>query len=216
MPMKHAQVKESDALEASISCSARWNCTTEARKGKNMKRKGHSLKRPAGVSRTDHVRGSPMATVTLIGYGDFANPACAATYRAVKKIQKKMGSRIRYIFRSFPQPAQFERSEDAAEAAECASSQGKFWEMHDRLFENGGASDELHLSRYATDLGLNLLRFRREMREHIHLKRIRAGRKAAVRRGVTSAPTFFINAERHCSSFGASTLLPAVQAAAGE
>ena len=181
-----------------------------------MEKKGHSLKRPVPVSRTDHVRGSPLATVTLVGYGDFGSPACADTYLAVRKIQKKMGSRIRYVFRSFPQPSEYEQSEDAAEAAECASSQGKFWEMHDRLFENRGASDELHLSRYATDLGLNLTRFRREMREHVHLKRIRAGRKAAIRRGVTSAPTFFINAERHHSSFGLSTLLPAVQAAAGE
>jgi protein-disulfide isomerase len=180
-----------------------------------MKKRGHSLKRPAGVSRADHVRGSPLAAVTLIGYGDFGNPACADSYLAVKKIQKMMGSRVRYIFRSFPQPAEHERSEDAAEAAECASSQGKFWEMHDRLFENKGASDELHLSRYATDLGLNVVRFRREMREHVHLKKIRADREAAVRRGVTSAPTFFINTERHHSSFGFSTLLPAIQAAAG-
>jgi protein-disulfide isomerase len=181
-----------------------------------MKKRGHSLKRPAGVSRADHVRGSPLAAVTLIGYGDFGSPACADTYLAVKKIQKKLGARIRYVFRSFPQDVQHEGSEDAAEAAECASSQGKFWEMHDRLFENKGASDELQLSRYATDLGLNVVRFRREMRDHVHLKKIRAGRRAAVRRGVTSAPTFFINAERHRSSFGLATLLPAVQAVVGE
>jgi protein-disulfide isomerase len=181
-----------------------------------MKKTGRNVKRPAGVSKTDHVRGSSLAAVTLIGYGDFGCPACADTYLAVKKIQKRMGGRIRYVFRAFPQPSEYERSEDAAEAAECASSQGKFWEMHDRLFENKGASDELHLSRYATDLGLNLPRFRREMREHTHLKRLRAGRRAAVRNGITSAPTFFINAERHRSSFGLATLLPAVQAAAGE
>ena len=180
-----------------------------------MKKRGHSLKRPARVSRTDHVRGSPLAAVTLIGYGDFACPACAETYLAVKKIQRMMGSRVRYVFRSFPQSGESEQSEDAAEAAECASSQGKFWEMHDRLFENSGASDEVHLSRYATDLGLNLPQFRREMREHVHRQRIRAGRRAAVRTGVASAPTFFINAERHQSAFGMSTLLPAVQAAAG-
>jgi len=181
-----------------------------------MEKRGHSLKRPARVSRTDHVRGSPLAAVTLIGYGDFGCPACADSYLAVKKIQKKMGARVRYVFRSFPQPSQSERSEDAAEAAECASSQGKFWEMHDRLFENKGASDELHLSRYATDLGLNMPRFRREMREHVHRGRVRAGRRTAVRSGVTSVPTFFINAERHRSAFGVATLLPAVQAAAGE
>src|SRR5256885_9494468 len=149
---------------------------------KNMKKRGHGLNRAAGVSKTDHVRGSPLAAVTLIGYGDFCCPACADTYLTVKKIQKKLGARIRYVFRSFPQPSEYGRSEEAAEAAECASSQGKFWEMHDRLFENRGASDELHLSRYATELGLNLARFRREMRERIHLQRIRASRRAAGRR----------------------------------
>ena len=180
-----------------------------------MKKRGHSLKRPAAVSRTDHVRGSPLAAVTIIGYGDFASAACAENYLAVKRIQKRLGSRVRYVFRSFPQPGEDEQSENAAEAAECASAQGKFWEMHDRLFENNGASDELHLSRYATDLGLDVVQFRREMREHVYLEKIRACRGAAIRSGVASAPTFFINTERHSSAFGMSTLLPAVQAAAG-
>jgi protein-disulfide isomerase len=173
------------------------------------------LKRPARVSRTDHVLGSPLAGVTLIGYGDFTSPACAENYLVIKKIQKKMGTRLRYVFRSFPQPRDSERSENAAEAAECASSQGRFWEMHDRIFENKGASDEVRLSRYATDLGLNLVQFRREMREHSHLEKVRAGQRAAVRIGVASAPTLFINGERHVSSFGLAMLLPAVQAAAG-
>jgi len=168
----------------------------------------------AQVSPEDHVRGSPFAKVTLIGYGDFACPECAETYRTVKTIQKKVGARLRYVFRSFPQPEKYENSEAAAEAAECASSQGKFWEMHDRMFENGGASDEMSLSRYAADLGLDLPRFRREMREHVSLKRIRAVRRAGVRRGVLRAPTYFIDCSQHESSFGLATLLAAVQAAA--
>jgi protein-disulfide isomerase len=163
----------------------------------------------------DHVRGSPFAKVTLVGYGDFACPECAKTYRTVKTIQKKVGARLRYVFRSFPQPEKYENSEEAAEAAQCASSQGKFWEMHDRLFENQGASDEVHLSRYATDLGLDLRQFRREMREHAHRGKIRAGRKAGVRRGIVRAPTIFIDDSEHESAFGLATLLAAVQAAAG-
>jgi protein-disulfide isomerase len=170
----------------------------------------------AQVSPADHVRGSPFAKVTLVAYGDFARPECAKTYRTVKTIQKKMGARLRYVFRSFPQPGEYERSEEAAEAAECASAQGKFWEMHDRMFENRGASDELHLARYAADLGLDLGRFRREMREHVHLAKIRTVRKAGVRRGVVQAPTFFIDCSVHESAFGLATLLAAVQAAAGD
>lgn len=180
-----------------------------------MTKKGRARRLETSVSPADHVRGSPLAKVTLIGYGDFSNPDCTRTYRTVKKIQKKMGSRLRYVFRSFPEPLEFANSEEAAEAAECASSQGKFWEMHDCMFENQGAFDELQLARCAKGLGLDLRQFRREMTGHVHLAKVRAGRKAGVRRGVVQAPTFFINSLRHESSFGMTTLLPAVQAAAG-
>lgn len=168
------------------------------------------------VSPEDHVRGSPFAKVTLLGYGDFACPECARTYQKVKTIQKKLGAQLRYIFRTFPQPERFKNSDEAAEAAECASSQGKFWEMHDHMFENPDGWDEVHLSRYATDVGLDLHQFRREMREHVHRAKIRAVRKAGVRRGVVEAPTFFIDCSIHESAFGMATLLAAVQAAAGE
>jgi protein-disulfide isomerase len=165
------------------------------------------------VSARDHSRGSPLARTTLVAYGDFASPACAQTYRTVKKIQKKMGTRLRYVYRSFPQPDQFRQSEEAAEAAECAASQGKFWEMHDSLFEGKAPTDDLRLNRHAADAGLDLLRFRREMREHLHSGRVRDIREGAVRSGVESAPAFFINSIRHESAFGLATLLAAVQAA---
>lgn len=180
-----------------------------------MKEKVRARELEVRVSPTDHVRGSPLAKVTLIGYGDFSSPDCTRTYRTVKKIQKKMGSQLRYIFRSFPEPLEFANSEDAAEAAECASAQGKFWEMHDCMFENQGAFDELQLARCVKELGLDLRQFRREMRGHVYLAKVRASRKAGVRRGVVQAPTFFINSSRHESFFGLTTLLPAVQAAAG-
>lgn len=156
-----------------------------------------------------------MAKVTLIGYGDFLNPDCTRTYWTIKKIQKKMGSRLRYIFRCFPDPLESADSEEAAEAVEYASSQGKFWEMHDRMFENESPSDERHLARCAKEVGLDVRQFRRGMRAHVHLAKIRATRKAGLRRGVIQAPTFFINSLRHESSFGLTTLLPAIQAAAG-
>lgn len=179
-----------------------------------MKRKA-TAKPTARISEGEHAQGLSGATVTLVAYGDFACAECAKTYRIVKRIQVRMGSRLRYVFRSFPQPLENPRSEAAAEAAECASSQGKFWQMHDRLFESRGASDELSLSRYATEVGLDLKRFRSEMRTHAHLAGIRARRREGVRRGVGKAPAFFINSTRHRSAFGLNTLLPAIQAAAG-
>jgi len=166
------------------------------------------------VSASDHCRGSPLAKTTLVAYGDFASPGCARTYRTVKKIQKKMGRHLLYVYRSFPQPNQFPYSEEAAEAAECASSQGRFWEMHDSLFEGGAPTSPVELSRRAAEAGLDLLRFRRQMSGREHSPRVRATRDGGIRSGVSAAPAFFINSIRHESSFGLATLLAAVQAAA--
>jgi len=177
-----------------------------------VKKRAKTLRAP--VTSKDHVRGSPLAAVTLVGYGDFTCPECAKSYRAVKKIQREMGSRLRYVFRSFSRDPLNRRAEDAAEAAECAGAQGKFWDIHDRMFENQGAADPLPLAEHARAVGLDADRFRREMRGHLHLAKIRAVRKGGVGRGVAEVPTFFINSLRHESTFGLATLLPAVQAAA--
>ncbi len=180
-----------------------------------MKKMNRARKLEAPVSSKDHVRGSPLATVTLVGYGDFTCQSCAKAYRAVKKIQAEMGSRLRYVFRSFPQDPRDEKSESSAEAAESAGAQGKFWEIHDRMFENQSASTQLQLAEHARAVGLDARQFRRDMRGHVHLARVRVVRKEGVRSGVVEVPTFFINSLQHESAFGLATLLPAVQAAAG-
>jgi protein-disulfide isomerase len=168
------------------------------------------------VSAKDHVRGSPTAKVTLVGYGDFTCPECARSYRAVKDIQAEMGSRLRYVFRSFPRQSRDETSESAAEAAESAGAQGKFWEIHDRMFENQVASGPPRLAELARAAGLDEVQFRRDMRGHVHLTKVRRTRAGGVRSGVVEVPAFFINALPHESAFGLATLLPALQAAAGE
>lgn len=180
-----------------------------------MKTDRQALRLASKASPRDHSRGSPLAKTTLMAYGDFASPACSQTYRTVKKIQKKMGPTLRYVYRSFPQPEQFPHSEQAAEAAECASSQGKFWEMHDSMFESEPGSRGISLSQCAEEAGLDLLRFRREMQAHVHAERIQSVRQGGIRSGVEAAPAFFINSVRHESSFGLATLLAAVQAASG-
>jgi formate-nitrite transporter family protein len=168
----------------------------------------------APVRKTDHVRGPSHSTVTLVGYGDFTNPECAETYRAVKRVQKKMGPTLRYVFRSFPAaPEGGELSQKAAEAAEAAGSQGKFWEMHDRIFENFGSLNEFRLARYASSLGLDVRRFQREMIGHAHARRLRAVVAGGRQSGVRGTPTLFINSVRYRSSFGVATLLASVQAA---
>src|SRR5512135_964138 len=181
-----------------------------------MTKKDRARNLEAPVSSKDHVRGSPLAKVTLVGYGDFTCPDCAKSYRAVKKIQAEMGSRLRYVFRSFLRDPLDEKSESLAEAAESAGAQGKFWEIHDRMFENQGASGQLQLAKHAEAVGLDARQFRRDMRGHVHLARVRVVRKEGVRSGVVEVPTFFINSLQHESAFGLATLLPAVQAAAGD
>lgn len=179
-----------------------------------MNKKGRARKLEIPVSSKDHVRGSPMAKVTLVGYGDFTCPDCAKSYRTVKKIQGEMGSRLRYVFRSFPQDPLDEKAESSAEAAESAGAQGKFWEIHDRMFENQDVSSQLQLEKHAEAVGLDMRQFRRSMRGHVHLARVRMVREGGVRSGVSQVPTFFINSLQHESAFGLATLLPAVQAAA--
>jgi protein-disulfide isomerase len=187
----------------------------QALDGDTVKTQRQTRRLARKVSAKDHSRGSPLARTTLVAYGDFASPACAQTYRAVRKIQKEMGPRLRYVYRSFPQSEQFRHSDEAAEAAECASAQGKFWAMHDCLFEGKAPTDEIQIFRRAADAGLDLLRFRREMGAHIHAERIRGVKDGGVRSGVAAAPAFFINSVRHESLFGLATLLAALQAASG-
>jgi len=180
-----------------------------------MKKNSRARRLEAPVSAKDHVRGSPLAKVTLVGYGDFTCPDCAKSYRAVKKIQAEMGSRLRYVFRSFSSQPSDEKAERSAEAAESAGAQGKFWEIHDRMFEDQSASSQLQLAKHAKAAGLDARQFRRDMRGHVHLARVRVVRGGGVRSGVVRVPTFFINSLQHESAFGLSTLFPAVQAAAG-
>ena len=178
-----------------------------------MPRKSYKTRLKAPVRAVDHVRGEPGATVTVVGYGDFANPDCVQTYRVLKRVQKKVGNRVRYVFRSFPTPEGGAASQRAAEAAECAGAQGKFWEMHDRMFENPGGFNEFRLARYAAAVGLDVRRFQREMVGHTHARRIRAVVAGGVRSGVDETPALFINSVRFRSSFGLATFLASVQAA---
>ena len=168
------------------------------------------------VRKRDHARGAAHPAVTLVAYGDFANPNCIKAYRAVKRVEKKMGATLRYVFRSFPTGEEGEPSRKAAEAAqaaECAGAQGKFWEMHDRMFETRGPLSEFRLARHAASLGLDVRRFQREMVGHAHARRLQVVVAGGLRSGVQETPALFINSVRYRSSFGLATLLASVQAA---
>ena len=165
------------------------------------------------VSQRDHQQGPATAPVTLVEYGDYECPFCGKAYPIVKEIQRRLGNRLRFVFRNFPLTQSHPHAEHAAEAAEAAAVQEKFWEMHDYLFEHQQALDDGHLVQYAVALNLDEETFKREMTEHVHTNRVREDFLSGVRSGVNGTPTFFINGVRHDDSYALETLLAAIEAA---
>jgi protein-disulfide isomerase len=152
---------------------------------------------PVDPSR-DHVQGDPKATLTLVQYGDYQCPYCGAAYPEVKKVQKELGPKLRFVFRNFPLTNVHEFAMVAAETAEAASAQGKFWEMHDFLYEHQTTLGDNNVALgYAKKLGLDTQRFEREIAEHVHEKRIKDDFMGGVRSGVNGTPTFYVNGVRH-------------------
>ena len=146
----------------------------------------------------DHVQGDAKAVLTLVQYGDYQCPYCGAAYPEVKKVQKELGSKLRFVFRNFPLTNIHEFAMVAAETAEAASAQGKFWEMHDFLYEHQATLGDPSVALgYAKKLGLDTQRFEREIAQHVHEKRIKDDFMGGVRSGVNGTPTFYVNGVRH-------------------
>jgi protein-disulfide isomerase len=168
------------------------------------------------VAERDHSQGPASAPVTLVEYGDYECPYCGAAYPIVKEIQQRLGDRLRFVFRNFPITTAHPHAEHAAEAAEAAAAQGKFWEMHDHLYENQRHLRDDRLHAYAEALGLDVDVFDKELAEHVHADRVHEDFMSGVRSGVNGTPTFFINGVRHDDSYDLETLLSAVERAAVE
>jgi protein-disulfide isomerase len=175
---------------------------------------GAELTLPVNDER-DHIQGPADAPVTLLEYGDYECPYCGAAYPIVKQVQAKMGSRLRFVFRNFPITTSHPHAEQAAEAAEAAAAQGRFWEMHDYLYEHQRHLEPDDLRAYAGELGLDLDRFEDELAQHAHAERVRDDFMSGVRSGVNGTPTFYINGARHDDSYEAETLLATLERTAG-
>ena len=163
------------------------------------------------VSERDHIRGPAQAPVTLAEYGDFECPYCGQAYVVVKDLEQELGALLRVVFRNFPLTTVHPHALEAAEAAESAGAQGRFWEMHDVLFEHQDALELTDLMEYASDLGLDMTRFVRDMTEHAYVDRIREDVLSGARSGVNGTPTFFITGMRHVGSYDFDSLLAAIQ-----
>ena len=170
-----------------------------------------ALKAP--ITPHDHIRGPANAPVTLVEYGDYECPHCGLAHPIVKLIGQQFGRRLCFVFRHFPLAEMHPHALAAAEAAEAAGAQGKFWPMHDMLFENQGALEPTDLLGYAEALGLDVPRFVRELASHTHLDKVQADLRSGARSGVHGTPTFFINGVRHDAGWDAATLLAALGAA---
>ena len=162
----------------------------------------------------DHIQGPAHAAVTLVEYGDYECPYCGAAYPIVKELQARMGDRLRFVFRNFPITTSHPHAEQAAEAAEAGAAQGRFWEMHDLLYENQTQLRDQDLHAYAEQLGLDVEQFDKDLAEHVHAPRVREDFMSGVRSGVNGTPSFYVNGARHDDSYDFETLLAALERAA--
>jgi len=158
----------------------------------------------------DHIQGSIDAPIALVEYGDYECPYCGQAYPIVKAIQEQLGDRLCFAFRNFPLANSHPHAEHAAEAAEAAGAQGKFWEMHDMLYENQVALDDESLAQYAEALGLDARRLIGEVLSGAHMARVREDFQSGARGGVNGTPSFFINGVRHDGAPSFAALLAAL------
>jgi protein-disulfide isomerase len=171
------------------------------------------LARP--VSERDHVLGPANAPATLVEYGDYECPYCGFAHPMVQSVLDRLQGHVRFAFRHFPLAEIHPHAVLAAEAAEAAGAQDKFWPMHDMLYENLRALRELDLLRTAAALGLHLPGFTAELADHRWEPPVREDFMSGVRSGVNGTPTFFVNGIRHDGSWDADSLTEALIAAAG-
>jgi len=156
--------------------------------------------------RHDHVRGAPDAPMTLVEYGDFECPFCGRATGVVSELRERLGHELRYIFRHLPLTDVHEHAELAARAAEAAAEQGRFWEMHDVLFEHQDELEFEDLLGYAGGLGLDVEQFVRDLDDERLAERVRADVASAEASGARGTPTFFIGTMRHVGPYDADAL----------
>ena len=170
------------------------------------------LKLPVDPTR-DHIRGPEDAPVTLVEYGDYQCPYCHQVEPVLRQLGEEIGHKYRYVFRHFPLAGVHERAQLAAEAAEAAAAQGKFWEMHEYLSMRADPHelDRERLIAYAQEIGLDVERFTRELDEHVYADRVREDYQSGVRSGVDRTPTFFIDDVRYDGAWDLKSLRDAIE-----
>jgi NhaA family Na+:H+ antiporter len=160
----------------------------------------------------DHVRGAADAPVTLVEYGDFQCPYCGDAYPVVRDLAERYGDALRFVFRHMPLDDLHPRAHAAALAAEAAGAQGRFWEMHDRLFEHQLELGDDDLRAHAEALGLEAARFAADLEDHALAQRVADDFRSGAGSGVPSTPRFFVNGVIHLGSASRPELQEAIDA----
>ena len=163
------------------------------------------------VGERDHVLGPEDASVTLVEYGDLECPYCRQVNPVIHELRRRLGGRLRYVFRHFPIRISHVHAQLAAEATEAAGAQGKFWEMQEFILEHQEALDETHLIQYAAELDLDLDRFKHDLDENVYAERVKEDFKSGIRSGVNGTPSFFINGVRYDGAWDLESLIDAVE-----
>jgi protein-disulfide isomerase len=161
----------------------------------------------------DHIRGPEDALVTLVEYGDFECPYCGRAEAAIRELLASFGDEVRYVWRHLPLNDVHPHAQLAAEAAEAAAAQGRFWEMHDTLLRHQGALSANHLSAYAEELQLNGARLLEDLRHRKYEPHVSDDVASADESGVSGTPTFFVNGRRHYGAYDIATLTDTVRSA---
>jgi protein-disulfide isomerase len=165
------------------------------------------------VSERDHSQGPATAAVTLVQYGDYECPYTRRSTWVVQTIQQQLGDQLRFVYRNFPLVEIHPHALHAALAAEAASAQGKFWPMHDYIFQHQHTLADADLAQFAEVVGLDRQQYARDMAQQRGLSRIEEDVEGGQRSGVQGTPTFFINGVLYRGSWEHDALLAALQAA---
>src|SRR5215831_12506034 len=166
------------------------------------------------VTESDHVIGPPDARVTVVTYGDYECPSCQSRHRAAEKMFDKLRGQVRFVYRHFPLLRVHPRALRAAEAAEAAAAQGRFWQMHRLLYSHPNKLRDKELRGYARTIGLDLVKFDREMANGAYADQIKQNYYDGIINGISGAPTTFVNGVLFAKS--GVELLTAVMSIAGE
>ena len=159
------------------------------------------------VNSKDHIQGNKNAPLELVEYGDYQCVHCGHAYPIIKAVQEAMGDNLKFVFRNFPLSNAHPDAFKAAVAVEAAALQHKFWEMHDIIYENQELLDWENLLLYAKSIGLDLTRFKADIKKDSVSAKIEEDFESGIRSGVNGTPTFFINGERYEGNWEANDLI---------